>query len=132
MFYPKRKKILVKDLKIGDLVVGSHLDEQSKSITVIAGTIIIKKESETADGVRIQYYVKPPSDKPVELAGFLYDNEIEAIDPETCATIIDMFGMVIGKAIARTGGAWETSEKINEMRHKSRKELEEKYAVVEA
>lgn len=128
-------KISVKDhLKVGDLVVGQHTDRVRGTVKIVAGII-----SEIRYNIRynnyITYYVlgnvfKRPFGDTVRLSGILEENDVEVIDPSTCTTIIELFALANQQVIVGTPYQ-ETVQKIWELRHKSRQELEEKYPAEE-
>lgn len=100
------KKISVRDLKIGDKVVGMH--REMFAYKVLAGTIISKVVKK---GITT-YHVQSRSG---QYSGDLNEDEIEVIDQATCNTIIKLYDVAIG-----AGLHWlETVERINEIRHKS-------------
>jgi len=123
----ERKKIAIKDLNIGDMVVGMHVNKQRTFYKIVAGEITNKT---TAKDGFVTYHVNGkilPCIKPAEpanLSGSLEENEVEVIDPDVCNTIIEFYEVL--------RSAHENAEKAHEMRHKSRAELEQKYAVPEA
>ncbi len=129
--FQERKKIAVKDLKIGDLVVGTHEDYASMKRTIVAGQITAITTKKKSDD--ITYHVKGDTlifqfGDPIKLSGILEENEVEVIDPQTCSTIIELYNLA-NKQISNGISPIETAEKVSDIRHKSRKELEEKYAV---
>lgn len=131
-FRPERKKIAIHDLGIGDWVVGDHVDQVHQRYNVVAGEIIRITDSDSD----VIYHVKGitlhrPHADPPEFSGILMSNELESIDPGTYTTIMELFDLANKQIIAGVSYQ-ETVQKIREIRHKSRQELEEKYPVVEA
>lgn len=129
--FSERKIISVKDLKVGDLVVGAHVSEGGTYISTIVGEIT----SITTTKWDI-YSVKGdtltrPFGGPIIFSGILRENEIEVIDQSVCLKIIELFHLANEQIIEGKGRHTETIEIINEMRHKSRQELQEKYSVVD-
>jgi RNA polymerase-binding transcription factor DksA len=116
---------------VGDLVVGLHSENGGTLIRVVAGNVN-KIFKDKKSGVKI-YDVKGKSqqqfDQIINFSGNLEENEIEVIDQEKCREIINLYDLA-NKQIIEGRHCWETGEKINEIRHKSRQGLEEKYAVV--
>jgi hypothetical protein len=131
--FPERKKISVKDLNVGDMVVGMHVEKGGALLTIVAGEIyqkIISKDN------TINYYIKGktyklPNRDTIAFSGFLDENEIEVIDQSIYNTIIEMYDQSYKLINEGKIGYRDIGENINELRHKSRAELEEKYAVVE-
>jgi hypothetical protein len=122
-----RKKILIKHLKIGDMVVGRHVYEPHIYQQIVAGKIIGKTNTE--DG-GVAYQVEGNTlqrfGEPITFSGILKDTEVEVIDQGLCNIIIELYNLVNKQVIA--GVSWqETSQKIIEIRHKSWQELEAKY-----
>lgn len=133
--FQERKRISIKDLnlKIGDKVVGMHVDKSHLSYTTVAGEI--KRIDKLNDGtvtyhVRGKAYLRPFSE-PAYLSGDLEENEVEVIDQGMCNTIMEMFDLANDQLSAGSRDMG-TVEEIREMRHRARQELEEKYPVVEA
>jgi len=135
MFQGYKNKISIKNhLKFGDMVVGQHIDKLKKSSETIAGIVNRCEHKINSDGcVTFRYQVignvlKRPFGEPVEFSGILEENEVEVVDPATCSKIIKLFDLANKQVIA--GEPYqETVDKIWEIRHKSRQELEEKYPV---
>jgi hypothetical protein len=127
-------KISVKDLNVGDMVAGMHVDDRAEwQYKTVAGKIISKEVAN--DGV-VTYKVKGKTflrnfRKHADLSGILVENEVEVTDPNVCNMIIELLEdgiKKLNKGLLDIG--LETALKAHEMRHKSRKELEEKYAIV--
>lgn len=134
MMFLERKKISVKDLNIGDMVIGMHSHNYGMLFTIVAGEI--KKKSKDKKSNKIIYFVQGNTlqesyDKKIDFSGFLDEDEVEVIDQQMYYEIMELY-IVANKQLISGQSHRETAEKINEMRHKSRAELEEKYAVMEA
>jgi hypothetical protein len=133
-YFSKLKRIKIGHITcigVGDLVVGLHSENGGTLIRVVAGNVN-KIYKDKKSGVKI-YDVKGKAqqqfDQIINFSGNLEENEIEVIDQEKCREIINLYDLA-NKQIIEGRHCWEIGEKINEMRHKSRQELEEKYAVV--
>lgn len=131
---PKQKEISVKDLKVGDMVVGLHFDSKAEwEYKTVAGKITSREEAN--DGV-VTYKVTGKTlwrnlHKPVHLSGILVDNEVQVIDQNVCNRIIELFedcNKKINSGLLDIG--LQIAIKASEMRYQWRQELEEKYAVV--
>jgi hypothetical protein len=135
----EHKRIEVRDLNVGDMVVGTHVE--FNSMKVVAGDI--SRKNIDKDG-NVIYYVQGktlprPFGEPLNFSGILMQNEVQVIDPQICRTIIELYDLtnrqiIAGSQLNAASSAFpyrETVEKINEMRHKARAQLEEKYGVVE-
>ncbi len=124
------KPISVRTLKTGDLVVGQHVDNIIRSYKVVAGIITSISKSKEAFTYNIRGKKFTQS---LDFSGILTENEIEVIDQVICNEIIKLYDLANRQIIAGFGhhDLDLTVEKIREMRHKSRQELEEKYAVAE-
>ncbi len=129
------RKTAVKDLKIGDMVVG-HNDLCTK-YSIIAGEITKITRSKTGMVVyHIQGIDLQPRDKSIDFSGELSEDEVDVIDQPTCKIIFGLYERANKEIIAGSSGYsvryHETVGKSNELRHRARAELEEKYAVAEA
>ncbi len=128
----ERKKISVKDLKIGDMVVGQHIDSVWLSYNIVAGEIA---SISTANDGLVTYHVNGKTflriepTKPLNLSVSLTENEVEVIDLDVCNTIIELYKIANKQFGQGLRSAHENAENAHELRHKSRHELEEKYAV---
>ncbi|MFH1261267.1 MAG: hypothetical protein ABII39_04980 [Candidatus Micrarchaeota archaeon] len=128
----ERKKISIKHLKIGDMVVGLHVDKPKTFYKIVAGKITNKTTAK--DGL-VTYHVMDHSlcynseKTTANLSGGLDENEVEVIDPDVCNTIIELYEVANKQLDLGLRSAHETAEKAHEMRHTSRAELEEKYTV---
>lgn len=131
----EHKKISIRNLKVSDMVVGQHVDNIIKSYKVVAGIITSISKSKEVFTYNIRgAMLTRPFGKPLDFSGSLTENEIEVIDQVTCNTIIKLYDLANRQIITGFGhhDLDQTVGKIREMCHKSRLELEEKYAVVEA
>ncbi len=131
----ERKKIAIRHLDVGDMVVGLHVDKGGTLLKVVAGEINRKITEKDTDIV--MYHVKGKTymllyKDLVDFSGILDENEVEVINQGICKMIIELYDQAMEKMIAGREGHFDIAQKINEMRHKSRAELEEKYTVVEA
>ncbi len=127
----------------GDFVVGMHADPAG-SYTTVAGKIdkiTCNKSGEVIYHVSGNILIRPGAD-PIELSGVLQESEIEVIDPGTYRRIIELFDLATKQLIAEAESPYpkqiiasssykETVQKIRDLRHKSRQELEEKYPAAE-
>lgn len=127
------KRINITCIGVGDLVVGLHSEYWGTLVRVVAGNVN-KIFTEKKSGVKI-YDVKGKAiqqfDQIINFGGNLEENEIEVIDQEKCREIINLYD-IAHKQIIEGRHCWEIGEKINEIRHKSRQGLEEKYAIPES
>ncbi len=133
VMFPERKKIAVRDVNVGAMVIGQHVDMGGGLYTIVAGEIKRKIEEEK----NIVYFIKgktmisPNKDiDTINFSGFLKEDEIEVIDKQKYNTISELYDFAWDQMTSGLPHR-DIDEKINEMRHKSRAELEEKYAVQE-
>lgn len=134
-YFSKLKRIKIGHITcigVGDLVVGLHSENGGTLIRVVAGNVN-KIYKDKKSGVKI-YDVKGKAqqqfDQIINFSGNLEENEIEVIDQEKCREIIELYELANKQIIQGILHRSETVEKINKMRMDSRRELEEKYAVV--
>jgi hypothetical protein len=122
-----REKIS-KHLKIGDMVVGRHVYEPHIYQQIVAGKIINKNTEDGGVVYQVEGNILQRFGEPITFSGILKDTEVEVIDQGVCNTLIELYNLVNKQVIA--GASWqETAQKINDIRHISRQELEEKYPV---
>lgn len=115
-------EIYIKNLEIGDKVVGMHVDILTRSINIVAGKI-----KKILNGL---YYVDGiilyrPHTKQINFSGVLKENEIEIIDNVICNKIMELYELANKQLICESLRDYHnTINKINEIRHNSRLDLQ--------
>ena len=125
------QKISVKDLKIGEMVVGLHRDLRSNSYQRRAGVITAIS---TAKSGAIVYHIrgrthKRPDGEALSTSGRLEESEVQVIDQDACNNIIELFNTATGQIMARSLSFRETAEQVNEIIYNEWQKLKAKYGV---
>jgi hypothetical protein len=126
------KQIAVKDLNLGDLVVGLHAEDDDISFSRIAGkiTTISVKLGVVKYFVDGEVHYRPNGN--ISTSGFLLESEVQVIDQGACRKIIRSFREYTN--LIETGALpyRETVEEVNDLIYDERQKLEKKYVVSES
>lgn len=111
------QKISIKDLIIGDLVVGMHWSKGRTSCERRAGVITAISTSRSG---AIIYHVrgrthKRPDSEPLSTSGDLEESEVQVTDQDACNKIIGLFNVATEQIMARSSSFRETAEQVNEI-----------------
>jgi hypothetical protein len=122
--------IKVQDLKLGDLVVGIHAEDDGISFSRIAGKIITisAKEGVVKYFVDGEVHYRPNGN--ISTSGFLLESEVQVIDQGACRKIIRSFREFTNLIEAGSLPYMETVKEVNDLIYDELFKLEEKYAMV--
>ncbi len=133
-YFSKRghKRIKITCIGVGDLVVGLHSEYGGTLVRVVVGNVnkIFKDKTSGVNIYDVKGKLIQQFNQIINFGGNLEENEIEVIDQEKCREIINLYELANKQIIQGLLDRHETVEKINTMRMDSRRELEEKYAVM--
>lgn len=127
------QKISVKDLKIGQMVVGLHHGKKPGSYERRAGVITAISTSRYGD---IVYHIQGrthqrPDSEPLSTSGLLEESEVQVIDQDACNEIIGLFNVATEQIMAHSLSFRETAEQVNEIIGNEYEKLKAKCGVSE-
>lgn len=116
--------IQIENLKVGDKIIGNHVNKITRVTKIVAGYItkIIKFEKTTEYCVKGNILHRSNCEL-MNFSGILKENEIEVIDNVICNKIIELYDLANEQLIKNLQDYHYTLEKINELRMQSRLNL---------
>lgn len=123
----RNKEISITNMKIGDLVLGEHVDLSRQQYNIVAGRIA--KISKINDN-KLRYHIKGITlprihGEPLTFSGIINSDEIEIANRDTYEIIMKLYNLANEQIVTGTSYQ-ETVAKITKIRHKSRQKLEKK------